>query len=424
VTLLAPAFLLAAAGAGVGVTLLHFLARRRPPDAPLPTARFVPDLPVRAPSRARRPSDLALLALRVTAVLLAGLAMARPVATPRKRALARVVMLERSRAVANPAAAADSARAWLAPGDALVAFDTVARAEPAESLASLAAAPWLGRASLSSALLLGQRLAASLRSQADSIELVLVSPLDDEAWDAATGAIRAQWPAAVRLVRVPLAAAAHGGIDLMDTTGDDPVAAAIALLGPGARQATVRVRRASGFALPASDSAFAQAGGALVRWPAQLATVADTVGAVAASGLSSSDEAVIVAPFARDREFGVGAAGVVARWADGVPAATERPLGKGCVRDVAVMLPVASDLPLRSAARQFVRRMVAPCGGYYDALPLADSLTGVLRAGASRLGAGALPVPLRAGFPPITRWLLIGVAVLLGVEMFLRSRGA
>jgi hypothetical protein len=47
---------LAVAGvAALGAVALHLLTRQRPRATPLPTARFIPDRPARAPSRAIRP---------------------------------------------------------------------------------------------------------------------------------------------------------------------------------------------------------------------------------------------------------------------------------------------------------------------------------------------------------------------------------
>ena len=82
-TFLAPVFLAAGAAVAGAIVLLHFLARRRPRPAVLPTARFVPDRPARWPSRAPRPTDLLLLALRVLAIVTIAAAFAGPIRAPR-----------------------------------------------------------------------------------------------------------------------------------------------------------------------------------------------------------------------------------------------------------------------------------------------------------------------------------------------------
>lgn len=168
-TLLAPLFLAAAAAVAAGVVALHLLARQRPRDAAFPTARFVPDRPARAPSRALRPADLRLLALRVLTVLLAGAALAQPVRTPPRKAIRRVVALDLSRALADPADAVARAAALLRDGDALVTFDSVARAvhgNVRDSLRTLRVTTAPG--SLSAALIVASRAAAALAPRADS----------------------------------------------------------------------------------------------------------------------------------------------------------------------------------------------------------------------------------------------------------------
>ncbi|OGT94704.1 MAG: hypothetical protein A2083_03515 [Gemmatimonadetes bacterium GWC2_71_9] len=417
-TLLAPWFLAAGAAAAALTVLLHFLARERPPVLLLPTTRFVPDHPARAPSRAMRPSDLLLLALRAAALLLAGLALAQPRLVSPKAALARIVLVERSRAVARPAAALDSARAWLRDGDALLAFDSAGHVLAAESPV---AAPdrWTGRGSLTGGLVAALRAAAALAARAESVELVLVSPLVRESWDAATPAVRAEWHGAMRLVRVAAAEPRAGAVVVAGAAGDDPVAATLALLGAGAGAATPAVRIRRGVAeLSGDDSAFAAAGGALVLWPDDPGGVGDTVGAIVAPGSAAGAEAVVVAPLVRHPGGAPGSGAVVAVWADGVPAASERPLGAGCVRRVAVAPPAASDLALTPAWRGLVERLAAPCGGARDLAPLPDAARAVL-AGAG----GAMPLARlerRAGFPPLSAWLLLAAAVALLAETLVR----
>jgi hypothetical protein len=102
------------------------------------------------------------------------------------------VVADLSRAVAAVGAVRDSVRAIVGPGDIVVAFDSSARLIPttgSDWTEALSTVDAKGR--LSAALVVAFRAAASLRSSADSIELVIVSPLQGE-WDAAT-ALRALW---------------------------------------------------------------------------------------------------------------------------------------------------------------------------------------------------------------------------------------
>ena len=73
-----------------------------------------------------RPTDLVLLAVRALALLLIGAAFARPVRAPAAGAVARIFLVDRSRAVADPAEARDSVRRLGRAADVVVAFDSAA----------------------------------------------------------------------------------------------------------------------------------------------------------------------------------------------------------------------------------------------------------------------------------------------------------
>src|SRR5262245_51448436 len=115
---LAPAFLLAAAAAAAVVVALHFIVTGDAPVVALPTARFAPEQPVRARARAIRLQELLLMLLRLCLILALGAGLAQPVLRPFRRSLGRIVVADRSRAVANPAEVADSARPFLSAADA------------------------------------------------------------------------------------------------------------------------------------------------------------------------------------------------------------------------------------------------------------------------------------------------------------------
>jgi len=414
VILAAPIYLLLGAAAAAAAVALHLIARAEPGERDLPTARFIPPTALRAPALQRRPSDLRLLAVRVLALLLLGLAFAGPRLTGARRPLARVVLLDRSRAVADPGAALARARAAFRPGDVLVVFDSTARAVPAESAGvSVPGA----RGALSAALAIAARNADRLAAVADSLELVLVSPLVEEEWDEATTRLRALWPGSVRIERVAAAVPAAPSPITLDALPDDPLRAGVALLGPRRGPSAVRLVRGTP---TAGDSGVASAGGILVDWPADPAsrfgprTPPDTVGAV------TDGDAMVVASFPRAAKLDhtVGER-IVAWWVDGEAAATERPLGAGCVRRVAVPVAAVGDLVLRPAMLRFVAAMTAECGGAPRFAPLADSVVAALTTfpqparstGAERAGSRTLMATL----------LVLALATLIA-EQILRRR--
>ena len=386
----APAFLLAGALGALAVAALHLLARQRPRAAPFPTARFIPERQARAASRALIPTDLLLLALRAAAMLLLGAAFARPAWEPARHGTARLLLVDRSRAVASAAEARDSARARWREGDGVVLFDSAARAAAAESLGALAVVRTPG--SLAGALVAAHAAAASMAG-ADSVQLVIVSPLVREEWDAATGAVRAQWPGGIVLVRTTAAAAPRV---------------------PRARVVDAVTPRDS---LWATDSA-----GALVVWPSRSLAAAD-----GSAGAVVLGDDVVVGPFPRrtppSAERRAPTPVVIARWNDGAPAAAERALGAGCVREVAIEPPAAGDLVLRESWIRLRAGLLGPCGGAVDARPLGDSALALLRGVGGAAPARALRAE-RDGAPPLTAWLLAAAALLLVGEMALRRRAA
>ena len=443
-TWLAPWLLAPAVAGALAVVALHFFAFQRPPRAVLPTARFVPDRPARAASRARRPSDLVLMAIRALVLLLAGAAFAGPVPTPSRRPVARVLLVDASRAVARPAEAADSARAMYRTGDAVVVFDSSARAmaattgDAAASLAARADSVGAGafgpletrpRGSLSAGLVAAMREAGSLRERADSVELVVISPLVAEEMDEATRPIRALWKGRVRLVPVAAAADTGDGVRRAPVpiavrgAADDPLRVA-ASLAPSASP-LVRLVRDS---LTSRDLGDAAVGGVIVHWPAAgtpegwaARERVDTVGAVAFDG------GVAVAPFERrwrlpeaPADSGPRAEAVIARWPDGEPAAAERVVKSGCVRTVAAGFLDAGDLALRPSVGRLLAALAVPCGGARRLEAAAGARewlagTGPLLATASLAGA-------EGARSPLAPWLLGAAIALALVEMALRAR--
>jgi hypothetical protein len=474
-TFLAPGWIFVGVGGALALVALHLLALGRPAPLVLPTARFVPLRAARARRLARRPTDLLLLAARAGAVLLGALALARPTRTPTRRPVARVIVADR----AGVPAVRDSVRALAArgiagAGDLLVGFDASARTPLALGATAAArdssidaalgpdSAP-VAAGSLSAALAAARRAAPRLREAADSLELVIVSPLTTAEVDAATAAVRAVWTGRARVVRVATDARAAGAdagapVRVVWRRGapeDDALAAAVALesgsrardrsypgglppLRPGSHDAdstsssfprtTAPTQRAPVLVVrdgaTAADSALARDSAAvLVDWPAdgvpngwRRRARVDTAGAVAAAA------AAFVAPLPRRAEWPTEPRAdtrVVARWADGAPAAVERPLGAGCVRAVAVPVPQVGDAALRAPFRALLAELTAPCAHRAAGAPL-DAPAARALAGSGPLLAtralGAAPAPT----DPLARWLLAGALALLVAELPLR----
>jgi hypothetical protein len=413
-TFLVPLYLVAGVAAASAIIVLHFLARRRPRPSVLPTARFVPDRPARWPSRAPRPTDWLLLVLRVVAIVATAAAFAQPIRQPDRAITARVVLVDRSRALADARVARDSVLALLRDGDVLVAFDTMARVisgDVRDSAGHLT--PSGPPPSLSAALMTAKRAASTLRDRADSIELVIVSPFAADSWDRATSLIRARWPGGTRLVVTPLS---HGDtvsrdIEVRAPSGD-PVAAAAAPFATsgGARTRVIRT------APTAVDSAWArQAGHVLVHWPITRTRPPATAEAVVAG------DVVLAAPLVRRTLGNAERAKVIARFADGVPATVERAYGDGCIRDVAFDLPELGDVPMRESTRRLVEALGAPCEANQKRVTLDADRLDSLRGRGRLLATSVLARPSQQS-SPATAWLLIVAALVLLVEVGVRER--
>ncbi|MGZ9194740.1 MAG: BatA domain-containing protein [Gemmatirosa sp.] len=433
-TLLAPWGLAAGVAVAAALVALHAITIGRPRPSWLPTARFAPERAPRAVRRLSRPRDRRLLALRVLAALLAGLALARPVRTPPRVAVTRLIVADRSRA-ADANAIAGAVRRIARPGDVVLPFD----AAPGALLtwpADLDSAAWSRaldsalvvrdrRGALSAALVAARRAAPALAVGADSLALVIVSPLVRETVDAATLAVRATWSGRAQVTRArragdtTVAPRARRRAAVREAPRDDALLAALALAGV-AREDTAPVRVVRARATDADRAWASAAGRVLVEWPADGApTGARAVTADSAYGLVVGDRAV-VAPFVRAALPDPTNARTVAWWADARPAAVERAQGDGCVRSVAVVVPQVGDVALGDAFRALLPALLAPCGDARDLAPLpvgdAARLAGVgpllaaapLRAtpggprdvlGAARLAAAAalllLELPLR-----------------------------
>lgn len=418
-TFLAPwALALGIAGA-VGALLLHLVARQRPASYLLPTARFVPGRDTLVSRATSRPTELLLLAIRMLLLVAAGAAFARPVIRTARAPRAMIVLLDRSSAVSSDAAAMARARdaagsgSGVATNALVIVFDSAAHTpRPISALDSLPARDTTSRmiGSLSAALIAARRAAPALARVADSVELVLVSPVTTSELDAATDSIRAEWPGTIRVVRVAASASPPTPAFARGVSLDDPLGPSLASVPVKAGSMAVWLTRN---ALSTGDSARARAGGTVVRWDSTAAA------ALHAEGLALGDD-VIVAQLGRRM---LSANGIVrARWADGAPASREWTLGAGCLREVGVALPAAGDLPLRPGFQRIARGLLAPCGSVSAGAP-ADSVRLSRLAGSGKLAASsALGEADRPS--PFVPWLL-GVALLCAVaDPLVRRAGA
>ena len=421
-TLLYPAFMAAGIGAAAAVLVLHLIMHRLPPATHFPPARFVPPGTARAIRRALRPDDVPLLLLRATMLLLLGAALSRPIAAPERRPVARIVALDRSRSVSNIEQARDSAESLLSEGDLLIVFDSTARLvdSPRDSLATVERSG--ARGNLSVTLVSAIHASAALREQADSVEIAVVTPATLDELDAATRAVRGVWPGRIRMVRVDAESvpAAPDEPDSRVVAGpNDPVAAAVALWRWEGQSHPVRLVRT----VPTpDDTAWARGGGVLVHWPADIndgdGDPADSIGGVIAEG------AVVVGAFPRSarvdgRDAGSGASSV-AWWADGRPAAIQRPMGAGCIRDVAIDVPRRGDLVLRPSFQRLLGALTMPCDGLRDARPMPPGELAQLAGPGPLARASALPIGVRTS--PLAPWLLLGAILLSLVELWVRRR--
>ena len=426
-TFLAPIFFYLGLAVAAGAVALHFIVTRQPTSSPLPTVRFVPTSSVRVTTVAPVPEDLLVLLIRVLTAILIGAALARPVLTPKTRPVARVVMADVSHAVGNIAQLRDSVRALLGPGDLLVVFDSAARvvrSGAADSASNLVRTEREGR--LSAALIAALRAASAIRNEADSIELAIVSPLRASEFDGSTQAIRALWPGRVRVVRVAAIADSllpRAGLAIYGAA-DDPLVLAATAAGIAASDSAVRLVRG---ATSSADSAWAANGRrTLVRWPALdpphgwvARARVDTVGAVI------TGEAALVFPLERRwvLDSATHPTRVVARWVDGEPAAIDRAVGVGCIRDVAIPVPTRGDLVLRLAFGRFLRALSAPCEAVAGGPLLRDAQVRALAGEGPLAASGAIHAPDIVA-TPLVPWLL-GAALLLALlELFVRRRSA
>lgn len=368
---LAPGWIGLAALASLAVAAIHLIAWRLPRTMVLPTARFVPDEPARRAARTVRPADLALLALRVTILMAGGFALARPVVASAPTGSATVFAVELPVTADGAAVLRESLQA-IPRSDAVstIVFDTVARSAAVNVLS----APEVGEprdASLTAGLLAAIREAHALARDYDTVRIVVAARFARGTFDEATSAVRATWPDSIRLVRIPGAqqAAIPGRVE-MQPAGDDAVVAGVRLaLANGMVRGESRLIRD---VATAEDTAWADAGRALVIWPRGGAGAAERVDGVYAGGHTAIGHFISGSP---------GDSGqVTARWANGDPAGRESSHQQGCIRTIGFDVTDAGDFVLTPSFQRLLSALLEPCGGSPSLDMAADSVLAALAA--------------------------------------------
>jgi hypothetical protein len=409
---LAPGWMLLAGVVSLGVVAIHLIAWQLPRVVSLPTARFVPDEPARRAARTVRLADLALLALRLAIIMAGGLALAKPVAGAQRRGTAVVIAVDRS--ATDGALTVSDSLGGIPRGDraVFIVFDTVAQIVPGEAEATALVAEGAPNASMTVGLLAAIREARRLARDFESVEIAIVSSFRERVFDAATEAVRALWPDAIRYVRLAVDADAEvpARVDLAGDN-DDPVVAGIRLAASNRmlRGASRVVRTVA----VAADSAEADRGTAVVIWPRAERQDTGRVDGVHAGGTTALGHYVrTVLP-----DTGT----VVARWIDGSAAAREAAHGAGCVRTVGFDVPDRGDLVLTPGFQRLAATLLAPCGAFQTSGMAADSVVAGLARPSGQ--AGPISVPDEDQAPNRLAAVLMALAVLLAVaEVAIRRR--
>jgi hypothetical protein len=361
-------------------------------------------------------------------VLVVGAGLARPIFKPSRKASARVIVADESRNVTDAAALRDSVKQYYRDGDAIVVFDSSARVihgVASDSLVHTKTSKTSGN--LSAGLIAAFRAASELRDNADSLELVVVSPFAAIEMDAATDSIRSLWPGRARMVKAgfsePAPVATSTPLQLRGTQ-DDPLAISVAKLA-GAGGINSRIVRDG---LRGDDLSWADSGQrGLVDWPvsgrprgAISRAKVDTVGGVI-SGLS-----IVVAAFPRKWIYptdSIRGGEVVARWVDGEPAAVEWQQNSGCVRSVSIPVNPVGDLSLSTTFVRFAAAMSRVCAAAVPYTGISQAEVGSL-AGTGRLAPRDAFEPRDHVRSTLAPWLL-GMALILAVaELFVRRRNS
>jgi hypothetical protein len=415
-TFLAPGWIGLAALVSLAAVAIHLIAWRLPRDVVLPTARFVPDEPARLAARTVRPSDLALLALRIAILMAGGLALARPMLKAPPQGSATVIAMERPANPRDLGALRDSVSSIQETDQvAFVVFDTTARVfqDRVGAMDDLSGSTVNADASLTVGLLAAIREAQRLGREHESVRVVLASTFLRGSFDEATTEVRRLWPDSIRVVRIPFTGQlpGPGTVEIPESGVDDPVVAGLRLAqAHGLLRGTSRLVRG----VPtAADSAWLGDGRALVVWPR-------LQGVERVDGVHAGDFTAIghfIGP-----SSATDSGRVVARWANGTPAAWELTVGTGCLRSVGFDVPDTGDAVITPAFQRLLSILMGPCGGSSIGGVAQDSAVAALAAPSP--GSSRVPAPLdESQGPNRLAALLMALATLLAIVELVIRRG-
>jgi Aerotolerance regulator N-terminal len=404
-TWLAPWALGAGALGMLGVMAAHLLARQRPRALMLATARFLPEGMLEATAIQRVPTDRWWMLLRLAIVALLALGVAQPIRGGTRVARRTVLLLDRTLSVD----AQLTARAALAPTDAVIAFDTIATLTPAHDTTTVVSR----EASLSGAMALLVRVRDSLARDADVLHVTLASPLASRTLDPATATLRALVPDSITLLSIaqPEVQLPTSGRITVRADGDDPIAATAILLGDSAAPAGSIVVRA--VALSRDDSAAARGGATVVQWPARSTSAAPVLRGITVG------RTTWVAPLDRDTLAAPRrTAQAIGWWADGTPAVWRERVGRGCIVQVRAALPQAGDQTLSLSAQAWLTALLGACT---PPSARTSSAPAWLAAAPQTRVVSVTDETRRSALAP---WLVGGALLLAGLELALRARSA
>lgn len=418
-TFLAPYFLWIGLGVSAIATALHFIVTRQPHSEPFPTARFVPDIAVEAVSRARQPSDLLVLLLRVLAIMSVATAFSGPVVSLKRTSTARIILADLSRSSANISEVRDSAAKYFRPTDVLIGYDSLPRLLLApDSIGTIQQRADIGN--LSAALVSAIRAGARIRERTDSLSLIAISAFPAESWDAATDTIRSLWPGAIQIVSMAPAIPSKTptvtrAIPPLPT--EDPLGYTLALAAKRAHADQLQIIREE-----PQPSTAVQSAGVTLYWPSTRRPLFAKESNGKTHGALVTKDAVVVAPFLTHWEFpadSVRGLSVIARWEDGSPAAVQRNDASRCDRSTTIPVPTKGDLVVRPEFVSVVERLISPCIAVSSYAPAGEALLSKLKGG-SAAAARASFRPSQSRRSPYTLWLFVGGIVFLVAEQFVR----
>ena len=421
-TFLAPHFIWVGLGISALVTALHFIVTRQPASRPFPTARFVPDVSVQAITRSTQPTDMLVLLLRLLAIMSIAAAFSRPVITPKREAVARIILVDLSNSSRALSEVRDSAANYFRPTDSIIGYDSGTRpiSHP-DSIATVQ--PSAGAGNLSTAIVAAIRAGARIRDRADSISLIAISAFPAQSWDAATDTLRSLWPGSIQIVRIAQKQSTDStaaGSAMTGLSQDDPLAFAVTLASKGAQSPNVEIVRGS---FPANRTSSQT--GVLLHWPSIERPLFATRAREKEHGALITDSAVIVAPFSTIWTFSpdsIRGLSVIARWEDGTAAAVQDNGKSGCRRSTSIPVTARGDIVIRPEFVAVVKRLISPC-------VFMNAFTTASDAALLRLRGGTAAAP-RAAFEssqssrsPYTILFFVAAVVFLVAEQVARRTG-